>query len=176
MNGSERRRALRDALRAADNPVSGTQLGKTLGVSRQVIVQDIALLRSQGIEIVSTSRGYRIDAARPERTLKVRHLPEDTRAELNAIVDLGGRVEDVSVNHRTYGRITAPMGIASRRDVDRFIGDLETGTSSLLMTVTSGYHFHRVSADNESVLDDIEHELSRLGFCAKRLPYERDMR
>lgn len=56
---SEARRAsLLDALRSADVPVSGGQLANTLNVSRQIIVQDIALLREAGANIVATTKGY----------------------------------------------------------------------------------------------------------------------
>ena len=175
MSGEERREAMLRLLAQADAPLSGERLGRELGVSRQVIVQDVALLRSRGAEVLSTPRGYRLAERRPERTLKVRHTPERTREELTCLVDLGCRVEDVTVNHRVYGRITAPLGLASRRDVDRFIGKLESGASSLLMTVTSGYHFHRVSADDAAALDEAEAALERLGMLAERLPYERDL-
>ncbi|MDY2777038.1 MAG: transcription repressor NadR [Collinsella sp.] len=176
MSGEERRARLCELLREARAPIPGYRLGELLGVSRQVIVQDIALIRSRGTEVSSTSRGYRIHADRPERILKMHHSVENTQTELNTIVDHGGRVEDVSVNHRTYGLISAPMRIASRRDVERFIRELETGASSLLMTVTAGYHFHRISAESEAVLDEIEQALMELGFCADRLPYESDIR
>lgn len=55
MNGEERRAKLKERLGAA--PVSATALAKELGVSRQVIVQDIALLRAEGEHILSTNRG-----------------------------------------------------------------------------------------------------------------------
>ncbi len=176
MSGDERRAELCRILRESDRPVPGGRLGEMLGVSRQVVVQDIALIRSRGTSVTSTNRGYVIAGDRPQRTLKVRHRQDQTREELTCIVDMGGRVEDVSVNHRTYGRITAPLGLASRRDVERFMHELDTGSSSLLMNVTSGYHFHRISAESEEALDDIERALAKRGFCADRLPYEEDMR
>lgn len=176
MTGGERRGRLMELLGGARDPLSGAALGRELGVSRQIVVQDIALLRSSGARIVSTSRGYLMEGAgRPSRTFKVRHSPDQTADELACVVDLGGRVEDISVNHRTYGRIAAPLGIGSRRDIDRFLSEIASGASSLLMTVTDGYHFHRVSADSESVLDDIESALRARGYIVERLPYERDL-
>lgn len=177
MTGEERRGKLLELLARTTEPVSGTRLGRELGVSRQIVVQDIALLRSAGADIVSTSRGYLSPAggSRPSRTFKVRHRPADTADELACIVDRGGRVEDISVNHRTYGRISAPLGIGSRSDIERFMDEIKTGASSLLMTVTDGYHFHRVTADTEDVLDDVEAALGARGYLAARLPYERDL-
>lgn len=179
MTGTERRAHLLELLRAADAPCSGTALGKQLGVSRQIVVQDIALLRSQGHEIIATNRGYLAPAApegahvrRPERIFKVRHTPEQAEEELTCIVDLGGCVEDISVNHRVYGRITAPLAVRSRRDVARFVEDMRSGVSTQLSAVTDGYHFHRVSAESEEALDEIARALAAHGFAAEVLPYE----
>ena len=178
MSGEERRQALQGALRAADAPISGAELAKRFGVSRQVIVQDVALLRSRGNAVIATNRGYVLapgpsDApARPSRLIKVRHTVAQTRDELTCIVDLGGRVEDVRVNHRAYGLLTVPLGVDSRRDVDAFIRDIETGKSSPLLTVTAGYHFHTVSAESDEVLDEIEAALAARGYLAALTPYE----
>ena len=178
MSGEERRRALTAELAAAAAPVAGAELARRLGVSRQVIVQDVALLRSRGTQVLSTNRGYVLAPApaaapaRPRRVFKTCHTAEQTRDELTCIVDLGARVEDVQVNHRAYGRLRAPLGIASRRDVDAFIHDIETGKSSPLMTVTSGYHFHTVSADAEEILDEVAAALAARGYLAKLMPYE----
>ena len=51
MDGNKRRQAIIDILKNSLQPVSGTYLAKTLQVSRQVIVQDIALLRAGDYDI-----------------------------------------------------------------------------------------------------------------------------
>lgn len=177
MNGTERRSAIVEALSEADGPLPGTALAAKFGVSRQVIVQDVALIRSNGTDVVSTRRGYILGASgarpsRPCRLFKVRHDPSQTAEELNAIVDLGGTVENVMVNHRAYGRMEAPLGVRSRRDAQRFIDEMASGVSSLLMTITDGYHFHLVSADSPEVLDEVEAALRGLGFLAPCTEYE----
>ena len=58
VNGLQRRKNIITMLKQSDVPVSGTRLGKENGVSRQVIVQDITLLRVEGYDIVATPRGY----------------------------------------------------------------------------------------------------------------------
>lgn len=180
MSGQERREALVEALQGAAEPLSGAALAKRFGVSRQVIVQDVALLRSQGRRVLSTNRGYVLGPAapaapgRPARLFKTCHTVEQTADELTCIVDLGGRVEDVQVNHRAYGRLRAPLGIASRRDVAAFMHDIETGKSSPLMTVTSGYHFHTVTAEAPEILDEIGAALAARGYLADLLPYEQE--
>lgn len=156
-------------------PVTGAELARRFGVSRQVIVQDIALLKAQGADVVSTTRGYRLMpvATRPVRLLKVFHGPERVGEELRLIVDLGGTVEDTLVSHRAYGRLSAPLGISSRRDVARFEHELASSKSGLLSEVTSGYHFHHVSARDEATLDAIEGALGAAGLLAERSEWER---
>lgn len=157
-------------------PLSGAALGEQLGVSRQVVVQDIALLRQSGAEIVATNRGYLAGSAptRPTRLFKVHHTIEQTGDELNLMVDHGVVVESVIVNHRTYGRLSARLGIKNRRDVTRFLEELATGASTPLMNITSGYHFHEVSADSEDVLDELEAALAQAGYLAELTAFERE--
>lgn len=173
MSGEDRRAKIVALLGDAGEPISGGQLARELGVSRQVIVQDVALLRSSGVELESTHRGYVMHRHdRPRRIFKVYHTEEQIEDELNLIVDLGGTVEDVVVNHRTYGVITVPLNVSSRRDVARYLADIASSRSTPLSRVTSGYHFHHVSAPSEEALDEIGASLAKRGYLVDRLPYE----
>ncbi len=58
MTAQQRRDAIRDVLTQAAGPVSATALAGRFGVSRQLIVGDIALLRAGGAAIEATARGY----------------------------------------------------------------------------------------------------------------------
>ena len=101
MSGAERRKKIIDMIREASAPLSGGALGKAAGVSRQVVVQDIALLRTEGYPILATARGYILDQPKQAvRRFKMFHTNEQTEKELITIVDLGGCVQDVMVNHR----------------------------------------------------------------------------
>ena len=174
MTGTDRRKKLLFLMRESDAPLSGTQLGKATGVSRQVVVQDIALLRTEGYSIVSTARGYFLDEPRHvTRLMKVCHTDEQVEDELTTIIDLGGRVLNVMVNHRVYGKVEAPLNIRNRRDIQNFVNDLQTGKSSPLSNVTSGYHFHRIAAESEEILDEIEAALKNKNLLAEFLPYEK---
>ncbi len=174
LTGSQRREKILNLLRNTSEPLSGGELGGRTGVSRQVVVQDIALLRSQGHKILATAKGYLLESPKQAvRLFKVCHSEEQTEDELLTIVDLGGRIEDVMVNHRAYGVITAPLDIKCRRDVSNFITNIKTGKSSPLMNVTSGYHFHHISADSEEILDEIEEALKKKQYLAQFLPYEK---
>ena len=95
-----------------------------------------------------------------------------TEEELKLIVDLGGCVEDVMVNHKVYGKVSAPLNIKNRRDVQAFLKNLEMGKSSPLFKVTSGYHFHRISADETEILDEIEEALRQNNFLTEVFDYE----
>ncbi|MGN0298528.1 MAG: transcription repressor NadR [Lachnospiraceae bacterium] len=173
MNGEERRKQILQILCNSKTPVSGAQLAEQMKVSRQVIVQDMALLRANGNNIFSTNRGYMIQQKNlPKRVFKVFHSNEEVTEELNLVVDLGGIVEDVFVYHKVYGVVHAPMNIRSRRDVQLFIKQIQSGKSSLLMNVTSGYHYHTISADSEETLNLIFEALQKRGFLAALQDYE----
>lgn len=175
MNGEERRARLLTLLRQAKEPRSGSDLARELGVSRQVIVQDMALLRARtDLEILSTYRGYLLgsDAAPCRRVFKVRHTAADTRRELQEIIDLGGRVEDVFVFHKVYGVVRGALRIASRRDIEGFLSRLSASSSEPLMRITDDFHYHTVAADSEEILDAIQLRLDQLGFLAPLREYE----
>ncbi len=163
MNGEERRKTI--AQRLGAQPVSATALAESFGVSRQVIVQDIALLRAEGIQIFSTNRGYVLASSRRfSRIFKVRHTDEQVQEELFLIVDAGGCVEDVFVWHKVYGKISAPMDIDSRLKAEAFLEKIRSGVSTPLKNITGDYHYHTISADSERVLDCIQQQLIEKGF------------
>ena len=173
LTGAQRRKKILSMMRQSSKPLSGGAIGSETGVSRQVVGQDIALLRTEGHAIVATARGYILDEPKQAvRIFKTCHTDERTEEELTTIVDLGGCVVDVMVNHRIYGKVTAPMNIRNRRDVLVFMNNLKTGKSTPLMNVTSGYHFHKVTAESEEILDEIEAALLEKDFLTELLPYE----
>lgn len=174
MTGAERRKKILALMKNSSTPLSGSRLGQETGVSRQVVVQDIALLRTEGYAIVATARGYLLqeDSQGCSRLFKVFHTDEQVEEELQTIVDLGGCVVDVMVNHRVYGRMSAQLNIRSRRDIRQFMEQIRSGKSTPLLNVTSGYHFHRVSAESEEALNEIEEALRGKNFLAELMPYE----
>lgn len=173
MKGEERRKQLLNILSSSNNPVSGGTLSKELNVSRQIIVQDISLLRANGATIFSTNKGYLLQEDRKySRVFKVYHTDDQVEEELSTIVDAGGQIRDVFVYHKVYGVLKAEMGIKSRRDVRSYMEEISTGKSSLLKNVTSGYHYHTIDAESEEILDAIQEELQQKGFLAKLQDYE----
>jgi len=173
MNGDERRKGILRMLKNGSGPVSGTELAKLFNVSRQVIVQDIALMRANGYNIYSTNRGYLIvGSGRASRVFKIKHLAEETEEELMLIINYGGRVEDVFIYHKVYGIMRGELNLGSAYDVQRYMHDISNGRSSLLMNITSGYHYHTVTADSEAILDMIQSKLQERGFLAQLQDYE----
>lgn len=169
MNGTQRRQDILKALETAGKPLSGTRLAEAFSVSRQVIVQDMALIRAEGHDIISTSRGYVIQSpSQISRTIKALHSSEQIADELYTIVDLGGTAEDVSVRHRVYGRLRAELKVSSRLDVHRFLKELKSGKSTPLKDITSGYHYHTILADSEETLDLIQQELRKKGYLCEQ--------
>ena len=58
MKAAERRKAIVNLLLSSNEAVSGSTLSEKFGVSRQIIVQDITVLKGSGYEILSTHNGY----------------------------------------------------------------------------------------------------------------------
>lgn len=173
MNGEERRKQILLILTKADKPVSGLALAEKFEVSRQVIVQDIALLRANGTAIFSTNRGYLLEQnGEVSRVFKVIHTDDEVEDELTTIIDCGGKVVDVFVYHKVYGVLRAEMNIKSRRDIQNYRNGITSGKSTLLKNVTSGYHYHTITAESEEILDLIQEKLQERGFLAKLQDYE----
>ena len=157
----------------SSQPVAGKEFAAKFGVSRQVIVQDMAVLRASTPGILSTTRGYSLQKELLcTREFKLWHPQEETSRELNLIVDCGGSVKNTSISHRVYGRVTVDMDIHSRQDVAEFIDNLKDSQSSVLSSATSGYHYHLVEAASEERLDLIEQRLREAGFLAPLKPWE----
>ena len=123
MTAQQRRDAIRDVLTQAAGPVSATALAGRFGVSRQLIVGDIALLRAGGAAIEATARGYVVQRDREglRRQVACRHQAADMERELQIMVDNGCTVLDVIVEHPVYGQLTGGLGLASRYDIQQFI-------------------------------------------------------
>lgn len=167
MEGTERREQLVALLMKSSTPISGSQLSKMLGVSRQVIVQDIALLRVSKIDIVSTTKGYIINktaSTMVRRTFQVKHDNRQIEDELCTIVDNGGRVLDVQIAHPIYGAITTNLIIWNRADVYEFVKQVDQKKTTPLKELTNGIHSHTVEAASEEILDRVEEALKKKNY------------
>ena len=167
MAGERRRESLYKLLCESSEPISGTSLAKKFNVSRQVIVQDIALLRAKYDTIESTYKGYVIRQTSFSRVFYVCHNQASTVDELNAIVDLGGCIENVAVEHLAYGSIEVKLQLKTRRDVVAFLKNMQENDCKLLTDLTQGHHSHLISASSVEILDEIEKELKNMNILER---------
>jgi len=166
MNAEKRREKIFDIISNAKTPVSASALAGDLGVSRQVIVGDIAILRAAGHEIIATARGYMLPNFKETNQYKIvcQHPPEDTKDELYTIVDHGAQVLNVRVEHNMYGEITGHLNLSTRQDVDTFMDRVENSEVKLLSELTMGIHIHTIACDNLSHFEQVQAALSAAGY------------
>ncbi len=172
MNTEERRQKLLQCLESASRPVTGAALAKELGVSRQIIVGDIGIIRAMGKNIYATPRGYIIPQERRGQagiiaTITCRHDAAGLKDELEIIVDNGGRVLDVIVLHPLYGEIHGDLMISTRYDVESFIDKMQTCKATPLLVVTGGVHLHTLEIPNEKILARIQDKLREYGILVE---------
>jgi len=169
MDGNKRRQLIIRELSLSSKPIAGSLLADKCQVSRQVIVQDIALLRASGYSLLSTSRGYLLQqTGKAVRVFKVSHTDEQMEDELTSIVDLGGTIKNVMVNHKVYGHMEAEMNIDSRYKISHFMEDIRSGKSSPLKNITSNYHYHTILAETEDTLDLIQNMLKSKEYLVEQ--------
>ena len=165
MNAVNRRENIIRTLRQAADPVSAASLASALGVSRQIIVGDIALLRASGEKITSTPRGYVLyEGGTSVYTLACVHGIEDTEKELNIMVDNGCKVLTVSVEHPVYGLLTGELQLANRYDVRQFVEKLQSGEVRPLSALTGGVHLHTLSCPDNECFERTRSQLEREGL------------
>lgn len=172
MSGAERRQLILNVLQKSDKPIPGKALADQTGVSRQVIVTDIALLKTKNLPIIGTNRGYLFVDETPrdnmhKRVIVCQHTPKETQIELKAIVDSGVTVIDTIVEHPFYGELTGTLMIRSRYDVEQFIEVMENGEAGLLSELTDGVHIHTLEADSPDKLERACTKLAELGILVE---------
>ena len=62
--------------------------------------------------------------------------------ELYAVVDNGGGLLDVIVDHALYGQLSGKLHVFSRYDADELVRRLSAGENSPLSSLTGGIHLH----------------------------------
>ena len=169
MTGENRRMKLLQLLKDNDQPMSGTALAKAFQVSRQVIVQDIALMRAENHNILSTNKGYlfRPEESRdslPKRVFYVKHTTSQVEEEFLLVIELGGKILDVAVEHEIYGQIRVDLLIETDQDARDFSQKLLSCRDNPLKVLTDDCHYHTVAAPSEKLLDLIEQELRDKGY------------
>lgn len=169
MTASERRQAILNHLKNGTAPISATALAREYGVSRQIIVGDIALLRAGGAPISATPRGYLLDqeSAGILHTVAVCHTDGEMGQELNICVDNGCTVIDVVVEHPVYGQLVGQLQLTSRYDVEQFLLRSNTESARPLSLLTDGVHLHTLRCPSEEAFQRVRAQLDAAGFLVK---------
>lgn len=170
MKATARRGKIVQILSQRKDPLSARKLADQFEVSRQVIVGDVALLRAEGHEIIATPRGYLYGVLQIKEgnhyTGKIvcQHHAEQAEQELRIIVNNGGEVLDVEVEHSFYGIITGKLQIQSTKDVDEFLLEMQKENSKMLSSLTDGIHLHTIRCADERIFQKIKQELKEAGI------------
>ncbi|GKV67996.1 transcriptional regulator [Sporosarcina sp. NCCP-2716] len=168
--GELRRRKILELLKQAEAPLTGKEIGELTGVSRQVVVGDINLLKAVDEPIVATSRGYlyMMPAGAPgltERIAVCRHGAGQTKEELTIFVDCGVTVKDVRVEHPVYGDLTASIMVSNRMEVKDFLEKVEASNAVYLSALSEdSTHLHTVSAEDPAQIDRAFSALRKAGI------------
>lgn len=174
MESEVRRQAIYETLKATTQPIKGSELAKQYGVSRQVVVQDIALLRAKGIQVVATPTGYMIQAPVASGLLKTicckhGHTIDELKSELELIISYGGKVIDVVVEHPVYGEIRVVLNLNYLKDVKTFIDRVSQAQTKPLSLLTEGIHYHTLEVEDEQMYEEIVNELKKHHFIYEGL-------
>ncbi len=167
----DRKEKILEILSNSDAPVSASSLAETFGVSRQIIVGDIALLRASGEKINATPRGYTYQKEEfPARfgyegILACKHTDEQLREELYTIVDYGGYVVDVVIEHALYGQLSGCLDIGSRYEVDLFCEKLQSESDRPLSMLTGGVHLHHIGCRDKATFELLKTALMEKGIA-----------
>lgn len=165
MTNSERKNWIIQELELTERPISATQFAQKLGVSRQLIVGDVAILRASGKNIIATPRGYLMQRQQTSHySIACRHSSEQTLDELYTIVDNGCSVLDVIVDHQVYGQIVGELHIFSRKDADAFVASLKASKQAPLSSLTEQIHLHTLNCPSQEHYENLKKDLSKKGY------------
>lgn len=173
MGTEGRREKIIEILKSSNEPIKGTVLASNFDVSRQVIVQDIAILRAEGVDILATSMGYMLpnqEKSKMLKTIVTRHFEIDqVEDELMTIINNGGKVIDVLVNHPIYGKMRGVLNLSCKVEVEEFLKVIESGESDFLSNLTGGVHIHTIEVPSNDTYIKIKNQLKEKGYLVKYL-------
>lgn len=170
MNNEQRRIEILNTLQKNSLPISANEFAKDFSVTRQIIVADIALLRAAGYPIRAEHKGYVLEKIESNEIIKrivVKHGSDKLTDELYTVVDNGGKVIDVIVEHSIYGKISAELNLSSRYEVDSFVKKVASSGASSLSQLTDGLHIHTIAVKDTEAFNRIVEGLNELGVLVE---------
>lgn len=166
MGSKKRREDIINLLIKNNAAIKGTELASLFGVTRQIIVKDIAILRAEGKNIIATPDGYiyNQDINKVKSIIAVNHNSSKTIEELEIVVKYGGIIEDVIIEHPLYGEIRGNLMIRNLNDLYKFESKFNNKDVKPLSNLTDGIHLHTIAADSQEDIESIIRELKEKGF------------
>ncbi|MCI1986354.1 MAG: transcription repressor NadR [Lactobacillus sp.] len=165
LTSAERQSQIKAALADAPEPITASAFGKKFGVSRQTVVGDIALLRAQGTPLIATPRGYRFEPEAAHTAVVVcKHTPEQAGDEIQLVIDNGGVLVDVLVDHPLYGQLRGELQIANEAEKNLFLAKMEQLDGHMLSELTGGIHLHTIAYDDLEQFKAVKAALRQAGF------------
>lgn len=162
MQAKDRRQVILDKLLQSAIPLKGIDLANQLGVTRQIIVKDIALIRASGSDIIATPEGYIMKSNNSgllRKVIPVVHTQDDIEDELMTMIKYGAIVESVIVSHNIYGEIKCNLMIKNIIDIENLISKFKKHNAEPLSSISSGVHLHTILVSDEEVYTNIVKEL-----------------
>ena len=171
MKSEERREEILTRLQESNSTIKGTDLANIFKVSRQIIVQDVAILRAQGFHIIATPQGYVIpkkDKNKLIKTLALKHKTyEGMQEELQIMIDHGAKVIDVIVEHPVYGEIRGLLDIGYKKELDEFMDKVTKENAEPLSSLTEGIHIHTIEVPDEDSYEKMKLDLIKKNYLVK---------
>lgn len=165
LTSAERQSQIKATLAAESPAISASKFAKHFGVSRQTVVGDVALLRAQGAPIIATPRGYVLEPHDPHQALIVcKHTPEQAEEEMRLVVENGGAMLDVTIDHPVYGQLRGQLQVRTEADIKLFMARLRQHGGGLLSELTGGVHMHTIAVQKPEQLKVIKDALRQAGF------------
>ncbi|WP_238883334.1 transcription repressor NadR [Clostridium sp. YIM B02551] len=169
MNSEDRRKEIVNYIVNSKSPLKGSEIAKIFGVTRQVIVKDIAIIRAAGSNIVATPEGYIMNKenSRYRRILALCHNSSEMINELEIVIKYGGMIEDVIIEHPIYGELKGNLMIRNLNDLNNFLEKYKKFKAKPLSALTEGIHLHTISTENKDDMDMIIRDLEKVGYLLK---------
>ncbi|WP_187773715.1 transcription repressor NadR [Oceanobacillus polygoni] len=168
MPSAKRQQLIIQKLKESVQPISGSDFAKLTNVSRQVIVQDVSILKAKNEPIIATSQGYLYlneqTDNKKQQVIACKHDASQTQEELYLIVDHGVTIKDVIVEHAVYGDITASIRVSNRKEADQFVKKIKATEASYLSALTNGVHLHTLEADSLVKIEAACRDLKKAGI------------
>jgi transcriptional regulator of NAD metabolism len=117
-----------------------------------------------GYSIIAENKGYVLNVLNEKNVkhIAVKHDKDQVLPELYAIVDHGGKILDVIVEHSIYGRISVELNISSRYEADEFMKKIDTMQANPLSILTEGVHIHTITVADDDAFARIKAQLTSL--------------